>query len=53
MKRYRDLYDQVTSFENLWLAYRRAARGNATATRRRRGCRPWCRSEADVDLHLD
>ena len=25
MKVYRDLYDQVTSFENLWLAERKAA----------------------------
>jgi RNA-directed DNA polymerase len=27
MKVYRDLYDQVTSFENLWLAERKAAKG--------------------------
>ncbi len=27
MKRYDNLYDEVTGFENLWLAYRRAARG--------------------------
>ena len=27
MKVYRDLYDQVTSFESLWLAQHKAARG--------------------------
>ena len=27
MKIYRDLYGQVTSFENLWLAHHKAARG--------------------------
>lgn len=27
MKRYSDLYDQITTFDNLYLAYRLAAKG--------------------------
>ena len=45
MKRYHDLYDQVTGFENLWLAYRRAARG-------KRGQRAVAAFEFDLEDEL-